>query len=1315
MVGGKGRRPGRKFLRRNRLTTDALREVKNTFSRYLSILILSALAVAFLAGLRTTAPDMQYTADIYYDRTNLMDAYVISTLGLTDEDLEVLAASDGVDQVEGIWSVDAIAQDAIVSVRSMPRELNLLEVREGRLPEAADECVTERLLLIELGLEVGDQMNLVLDEDNEGDLKNLSYTIVGIVDSPLYVGTDRGTSSLGGGSVDGFLYVPEENFHYDYYTMAYFTGDGLRALDSYGDEYDNRLDALLDSLDGLADERAQLRYASVVGDAQEEIDDAQAELDDARQELADARADADKELSDAEAELADARQELDDGWKDYYEGIDTYNKEIADAEQELADARQELLDAEQELADGKQEYADGLAEYQDGLAEYEDGVKEYEDGKAEYEDGLAEYEDGQRKYEDGKTALADGESAYASGRRDYEAGRSRYEQGLAAYNENVAALDAGQAQWEAGKADYEAGLAQMDGAQKQLDAEQEKLNGLSQQLEGVQKQLDEAMDQYNAGLAVLSQMDKDSEAYRALKAELDAKAVELATASTALNAQRTQLEQGKAQLEQQQAALDAGLASAAEAKKVLDDTETALKAGYSLLPAAQAELQAAENELRSAQSQLSSAQSELDSARSQLNDAKKELDDAKKELEDGRIELDDAEKELADGRTELDDAWTELEDARIEIEDGERELADGWDEYNDGVTELEDARADGQKELDDALAELNDGEQEYADGLVEYEDGRKEADEKIADAQKKLDDAQSELDDARAELADVKECEWYVLGRNTNAGFEGYGQDSERIGNLANIFPVIFFLVAALACLTTMTRMVEEQRTQIGSLKALGFSRLSISKKYIGYALSASLIGGVLGLALGCTLIPGVIANAFNIMYNIPALRFKNQMATYVISVLAAVVCTTGAGLWACLSTLVDTPANLMRPRAPKPGKRVLLEYVRPLWSRLSFTWKVTMRNLFRYKRRFWMTVIGIGGCTALIVTGFGLHDSIFAILNKQFDEISLYDATVGLDADADPEELAQAEAYLADNEHIESYLISSQSMAEASTTGLAYDVNVFAIEDMDEFTQFIDLRHRLDDGEVTLPDEGVLISEKLSELLEVRAGDTVTLEKDDERVTAVVADIVENYVQHYVYMSEAVYESLFGEAPEKNVAMIRYNDAAGLAQSERVSVDLMEMDAVTSYSYIATIRDSFTDSMNAIDYAVVIIIVAAAALAFVVLYNLTNINITERTRELATLKVLGFYDRETTAYVYRENIFLTAFGILLGLVMGRFLHSWLVLTVEVNLVMFGRTAPPYAYVLAAVLTVFFSVGVNIAAHFKLKKVDMVESLKTVE
>ena len=513
-----------------------------------------------------------------------------------------------------------------------------------------------------------------------------------------------------------------------------------------------------------------------------------------------------------------------------------------------------------------------------------------------------------------------------------------------------------------------------------------------------------------------------------------------------------------------------------------------------------------------------------------------------------------------------------------------------------------------------------------------------------------------------------------------------------------------------------MTRMVEEQRTQIGALKALGFSRWAISKKYIGYAFWASLMGGLIGLAVGCTLIPAVIANAFNIMYNIPSLQFKVQPVVCVLAVAAAVVCTTGAALWACLSTLMDTPANLMRPRSPKPGKRVFLEYIKPLWRRLSFTWKVTMRNLFRYQRRFWMTVIGIGGCTALIVTGFGLHESIFAILDKQFDEISLYDATVGLEDHVTGAQLDRIDAYLEDNEGVERYLECYQSTADASAAGTAAKNSyLFVVDDLDTFTQFIDLRHRTDEQPVELTDDGVVITEKLSEMLELSVGDAITLEQDDQRVQATVTDIVENYVYHYVYLTETCYEDLFGARADMNTILVDYAEGAGQVESDAVSTDLMAMDGVASYSYIATIRDSFTDSMNAINYAVVIIILAAAALAFVVLYNLTNINITERTRELATLKVLGFFDREVTAYVYRENVFLTLFGIVLGLVLGRFLHAWMVVTVEVDLVMFGRTAPPYAYVLAAALTVAFSVVVNIAAHFRLKKVDMVESLKTVE
>lgn len=1068
--------------RKNRLLTDFIREVRHTYSRFLSILLLSALAVAFLVGLRATAPDMEYTADNYYDSHHLMDGYVMSTMGLTQEDLQALAQADGVDQVEGAWSVDATAVDSIVSMRSMPEELNLLNVVEGRLPQQADECVTEQMLLTALGLEIGDTLTVTLDEADQDSLTRTSYTIVGTVQSPLYVGTDRGSTTLGSGSIDAFVYIPGENFDLDVYTTAYFTGDGVEALNSYSQAYADQLSALVDSLDPLAQERASLRDEEVRSEAQKELDDARSEL-----------ADAQKELDDAKKKLDDARAELDSGWADYESGLATLEQEIKDGQAKLNAARSQL----------------------------EESQTRYEQGKVDYQEGLAQYQDGQTAYED-----------------------------------NLAQLDAQQEEVAKGYEEYYDALKPFEGTPM--------YDQMVEQLAPQKAKLDEAAAQIQAGYQQLAQV--------------------------------------KAQLEESKA--------------------------------------------------------ELDAAQAQLQDAAQQLDT-------------------------------------------------GWAEYQSGQQTLDQEEARGRSQLAQAKAELDDGEAEYQKGLEEYQQAK-------ADAQPELEQAQADIDQGQKNLDEMATCEWYVLGRDTNSGFVSYSQDAERVDNLSSIFPVIFFVVAALACLTTMTRMVEEQRTQIGSLKALGFSRLAISQKYIGYAFVASLVGGLIGLGVGATLIPAVIANAFQIMYAIPGLDYKMQLPLFVLAVLAAVACTTGAALWACLSTLIDTPANLMRPRAPKAGKRVFLEYIKPIWRRLSFTWKVSMRNLFRYQKRFWMTVIGIGGCTALIVTGFGLHESIFDVLDKQFDEISLYDATVGLDEDLTEEQKQGIENYLDGEEAVEDYMFTYQQMMDASTTGTSYDVYLFAVDDVEEFGRFVDLRHRSDHSPVELDGSGVVIDEKLSELLDVSVGDTITLE-GDQRVEAVVADITENYVYHYVYLTRDLYTQLYGEDYQNNVMLLAYQDGMGVDVSNQTSETLMKMDGVASYSYIATIRDSFEDSMDAINYAVVIIIVAAAALAFVVLYNLTNINITERRSELATLKVLGFYDGETTAYVLRENVFLTIFGVILGLVLGRFLHSWMVLTVEVDLVMFGRTAPPYAYVLAAALTALFSLIVNVAAHFRLKKIDMVESLKTVE
>ncbi len=1279
---------------RNRLLTDALREVRATRSRFLSILLLCALATAFLSGIRNTAPDMHYTADRYFDRMELMDGYVLSTLGLTHEDVQALAAAPGVLFAEGGSSVDAQAGERIVVVRSIPQRLNRYEILAGRDAERADECVTEERLLIELGLSIGDTLTLAPGEDDT--LTRRRFTIVGTARSPLYLSTDRGSSSLGTGSVDAFVYVPAENFDVDYYTVAYFAVEGLAALNSYTDEYDQAVQAQFDAMEPLADERAQLRYDSLIGDARKK-------LDDAREELETQRADAQRELDEAAEQLADARAGLDDGWAEYADGLRALETQSADGLRALDEAAQALADAREALTDGWAQYRDGAAQladareaYEAGLAEYLDGLAQYEDARAQYEQALEEYEDGKRQYE--------------AGLADYRAGRS--------------ALDEGYAQLMEGEAQYQAGCDQLYG-NEQLAAAAQLLGMTSEELVAqlssgelpVNEALSAAREALSAAREALANGSESAEEniarVRAAIAEARARLEE----SGLSEEEKQELLALLAQLENELAAAEEDYAAFAgrwtaeivRLEAELDTLEAGLRAakeGYAALQEARRQLDENWEAYYDGAALLSGGKAQLDAVKAQLDDAWAQLEEGRAQLDEVKAQLDDAWAGLEEGRVQLEDGEAQSREALDTLEQSERDLADGEAQLAQGRETYARELADGKKQLADAKAQLEDGEAEYRDGLAEYEDGK-------AELETRLEDAEAQLAEAQRELDDVEECQWYVLGRSANVGVVSFEMDSSRVSNLAKVFPLIFFLVAALACLTTMTRMVEEQRTQIGSMKALGFGRAAISIKYIGYAFSASLIGGLAGLLIG-RLIPLVIANAFNIIYAVPALELQSHPVSDSLAVAAAVLCTTGAAWWACGATLSATPAALMRPKAPAAGKRVFLERITPLWKSLSFTWKVTMRNLFRYQKRFWMTVIGIGGCTALIVTGFGLHNSIFDILDKQFDEITRYDAKVGLERHLTGAQQRVLAAYLDGEESIAYWDTSYQSSVDALSDARTVEgVTIFTARDTQELLRFVDLRERKGGAQLALEDDGVVITEKLSELLEVNVGDTLVID-GARRVEARVTAIAENYIQHYIFLTEDCYARLMRENPEDNIVLLTFHDGQESA-AERVSVELMRMESVTSYSEIAALRDTFTESMNSIDYAVVIIIVAAAALAFVVLYNLTNINITERMRELATLKVLGFYDGEISAYVYRENIILTAFGIVLGLWMGRLLHAWMVLTVEVDYAMFGRVAPPHAYVLAAALTVLFSVVVNVAAHYKLKKVDMVESLKTVE
>ena len=1011
---------------------DFWREIKHTKSRFFSMMILVALSVAFLSGLKATAPDMKKTGDDYLDSLHLADIQVLSTLGLTDEDIDALKAQESIENAEGEYVLDAFASsdgaEAVVKVLSLSDQgINDVLLREGRMPARADECVVEENMLGLLGISIGDTIALEPDSKMDDALADEQYTVVGTVRSPVYIAVERGTSTIGSGTVKAYLYLPREAFTLDYYTAAYVRVSGAAEMTAFYDEYDDHIDDVIDSLKDFADSRAQLRHDNLVDEATEKLDDAQQELDDAK-------AEADEELGKAQRELSDARKKLDNGWRDYRSG-----------QQELKDSRARLDEAYQSLRDGEQEYADGLAQYEASRREFED----------------------------------------------------------------------------------------------------------------------------------------------------------------------------------QKAAAGAGMAAVTD-------------------PAALAAMQ------------------------QQMEQAQQQLDEAKAQLDASRAELDT-----------------------------------GWQEYDDGEAQY----ASGAQTLADAYRDLQKGEQDYRDGLNDYEDGKAEADEKIADAQAKI-------TDARREVADIESCEWYLFSRSYNPGYTGFGQDAERMANLASVFPIIFFLVAALVCLTTMTRMVEEQRVQIGSLKAMGYSSLAISRKYLFYGLLPSLTGGVFGLVIGYILFPKMIFTAYQIMYQMPDIELRAYPEISIFSVLAAVACTTLATLWACLATLRETPASLMRPRTPKAGKRVFLEYIRPLWKRMSFTHKVTARNLFRYQKRFWMTVIGIGGCTALIIAGFGMRSSLLFTMSRQYDDLFHYSAQVTLSDNALSTERQAVEDFLAGDERIVSYVpceASSATVVTPSYSTTAY-VEVMA---SDEIGKVVDLFDYKSGDPITMGDEGVYIDQKLSELLKVSVGDTFFLD-GDERGDVTVAGIYEHYTGHFIYMTPGYYENALHADGEPNAYLMNFT-SDDTDTCNAIFEKLLSLSGVATTSRMRDTQDTYMHSMERVDFVVVIIILAAAALAMVVLFNLSNINITERQRELATIKLLGFYDGEVSAYVYRENIVLTVFGILLGCFMGHWLHIYLVRSTEIDLMMFGRQTATSAYVYAAILTMLFSVAVNILAHFRMKKIDMVESLKSAE
>ncbi len=1355
------------------------KDIKKCFlkskGRFISITCLIALGSFALVGLQVAGPNMRMTGENYFNRLNLADISIIGDYGIDEENQKAINQISGAEKIEYGYLKDVVIRDTITSIRifSNSDELSVYEVVEGRLPETENEIAIASIYHGDYS--VGDKIAFTEKEDTAGEtaLKHHEFQIVGFVNSgELLSSINMGQSTAGTGELQGYAVVDCSAFDYDVYMIARISFTDTAGVDPYSDQYTTLIQNHKNELNELLTDQPDLRLSAIRGQYQEKIDEGQAEVDDAKQELADVE----EKLSDGERDLADAKQKYADGQAEYNEQKADADRQLGDASKQLADGEKELADAKQEYADGLAQYneqkADADRQLADASAELEDGERDLADAKQKYADGQAEYneqkadadrqladakktlDDAAKEISAGGKALADAKSDYRSGRAELSAARKTLDDGWAAYNTNAAALTAGKAALAAGKetldqkqAEYDVGAVAAEAAtgmtmeeieaalpatKAQLDASQEQYAVLTQLSELKNKRdscLLESEEfatlnlQYQDALAGaglnestadhlfegLDQMQEEISAAQALYDQL----ADLVEAGEALA-------QGWIEYDTNASQLAEGEAQLAAAKQTLEKGEAEYAAGSAQLSSASAQISAAENELSGANSAYQKGLKEYDEKKAE---AEKKLADARDELDDAVRQISDGEKELADGWQEyydknaeaekkLADARDELGDAAKQISDGETELADKRQEYNEKKAEADAKLADARAELNDGAAEIDDGEAEYQDALTEYEEKKPDADEKIMDAE-------VELADARETLEKLKRPIYTLDTRREIPGSEGYrtySTVSSIIDALADIFPIFLYLVAALVTLTTMTRFVDEERVNSGTLKALGYSDKDIIKKFTVYGGAASLMGAVIGIVAGHTLLPLIVYKAYGHSFTLPKIELSFYPGITAIALLLAIVSAVIPAYLVATKELKEKPAALLQPKPPEAGSKIFLERIRPLWNRMSFTHKVTARNLFRYKKRMLMTIFGVCGAVTLLFAGFSVQHSISGINNRQFGDIIQYDLIVAKNDNLKAEQTKEIEGLLKADEIKQQLPIYYEEMTKvAGNNQDKQSIKLLVTEDADAFRDYISLVGRTSGKELELSGDGVILSERLAKLLDAKKGTMITVtDSENHEREMMVSDITEMYTGHFIFMNTEYYRTVFEESYHANANLITLNDRSIANANEQASrfVSLNGVKGVVQNTTLINQIDTIVSSLNMI---MQILIIVAIMLAVVILYNLTNINVSERIRELSTIKVLGFYNKEVTLYIYRETMILTLLGILAGFGLGDVLYLYIISVVPPDDVMFNPALGANAFLVPVLVICIITAVLGVMINRRLKNVNMLEALKSVE
>lgn len=1088
------------------------REISSSLGRYLAIFAIIALGAGLFVGLRLSRPDFLETYNNYTHETNFYDFRLVSTLGLTDDDLAEVKKLDGVKLAEGAVGADFLFNTAdednlIMMAQSIPENVNQIKLKAGRMPEKANECLADPDMYSKD--DIGSTIKLSKDNSEQtfDTFAYDEYTIVGLADSVLYINMERGSSTLGNGSVKGYIYIPMDGFSTDYYTDIYVCVDSEGYV--YSDEYEQSTKKYVDGLEKFMSERAVIRRDAI-------IDDAMSQLDDAK-----------KQYEDGKTQYDAAKAEYDAGYAEYVQ-------KKSDTEAQLEKARKEIENAESMM--GNSSVIDQKQ------AELDAAKAELDKGQAEYERGLQQF--------NAKAKLAygavDEQIAY------YENRISDKQNDIAAQNAEIESLNAQLAEAQA--------------------------NGDSLKARLIEWKIKTANDRISLDNADIERYNERLEVHRQKRAEVDAE----------LEPYRKQLEDAKAQLD----------------------------SGYA---------------------QIAAGQAELDAAREMISSGGAQLEAAKKQYEQGKAE---AERGFAEAEKEL---------------------------------------ASGKAQLDAAKAELDKGA--------------------------------AELDSAEKQIKNINHADTYVLDRDTNAGYVCFESDTNVVQSVASVFPVFFFLVAALVCLTTMTRMIADQRTQIGIMKALGYSSGAIMGKYMFYSGSATVLGSIFGIAAGSFAFPAIVWFGYGLIYNLSGLTFTMNWPLALGITAANLLVTLLVTWYCCAKELKCAPADLIRPKAPEAGKRILLERIPTVWNDMSFMQKVSARNIMRYKKRIFMMLLGIGGCTALVLTALGLNDTIQNVVMRQYDDIILYDYEITMAYDMNEEE---QEIFFSDaGDDIKDAVFLYRGLAEVSG-GDAIKNATLTVTDGKKLCKYIDLSY---DGEpIDYPGRGeAAINYNLAQQLGgIEVGDEIKLttsEKKELKVT--VSALFDNYVDSFVFISPETCEEQLGEVPEYKSALANAPDGADINRcAEALTHDV---DGVRGVTMSVDTKARMSSMMDGLLVVVAAIILCAGLLAFIVLYNLTNINISERIREIATLKVLGFYPNEAAHYVFRENLILTGAGAVFGLGLGVALHAFVMNAIKVDMMYFKPHISFLSFAVSIAITFVFAMIVNAIMRRRIDNIDMAGALKSIE